>query len=136
MGIFAGAPLQSPDPWVVVPKGPRMVQSTIHEDSNSPTRFRRQGAFGGIGAANQNRLSRNFDAVIDDHRNAFNGRGDGGDDSDDEVDDVVGPLAQPHKFRRRGLSDSSIHSTYLSQADEDDLTERNEGGNSSSAVEL
>ncbi|KAF9067686.1 hypothetical protein BDP27DRAFT_1328526 [Rhodocollybia butyracea] len=102
LGIFAGAP-QSPDPWVVVPKGPRRVQSNLH-GAGSPVLFRRPDF--GLG----NRLSRNVDAVIDEHNTRSSPIAPGG--GEDEETDVVGPLMR-HTLRRRGLSDSSIHSTYM-----------------------
>ncbi|KAJ3788914.1 hypothetical protein GGU10DRAFT_344963 [Lentinula aff. detonsa] len=110
MGIFAGAPQPSPDPWVVVPKGPRRVQSTLYS-SESPTLFRRTGFDAG---SSSNFLSQNVDAVIDEQNTRLPIVDEG---AHGEEEDVITPLAQ-HKLRRRGLSDSSIHSTFMSQGDE------------------
>ncbi|KAJ4479042.1 hypothetical protein J3R30DRAFT_3702071 [Lentinula aciculospora] len=111
MGIFAGAPQPSPDPWVVVPKGPRRVQSTLY-NSEFPVVFHRP-EFDNA-ELNSNYLSRNVDAVIDEQ----NARLPMVDESaHGEEEDVITPLVQ-RRLRRRGLSDSSIHSTYTSQADE------------------
>ncbi|KAJ3964231.1 hypothetical protein EV361DRAFT_942574 [Lentinula raphanica] len=103
MGIFAGAPQPNPDPWVVVPKGPRRVQSTTLRNADSQTT-----------SSFSNYLSQNVDAVIDE-QNTRLPIVDEGEHGEDE--DVITPLMQ-HKLRRRGLSDSSIHSTFTNQADE------------------
>jgi hypothetical protein len=103
MEIFAGAPRAPTDPWVVLSKGPRRVQSFIlSADKPSPPPIRRTTG-SGRGAS---MLSRHVDAVID---------GDGPLQHDEGFDDVR-PLLQ-HKLHRRGLSDSSIHSTFTSHAD-------------------
>ncbi|KAF7310216.1 hypothetical protein MIND_00395300 [Mycena indigotica] len=95
MGIFAGAPRnRTPDPWVVVghPRAPR-----ANPLLNRP---------------GPNRMSRNVDAVLD-------GVGvRGGTEDADEEPDYVGPLLA-RTLRRRGLSDSSIHSTFAAHAAED-----------------
>jgi hypothetical protein len=125
MGIFAGAPPQSPDPWIVVPKGPRRVQSiTLNDGGDSSLLFRRQG-LGGLGVnTNNNRLSRNVDAVIDEQNpRSPIGHEVGGAGDETEEEDVVTPLMQ-RTLRRRGLSDSSVHSTYMGQADESTTSER------------
>ncbi|KAJ7094351.1 hypothetical protein C8R44DRAFT_890384 [Mycena epipterygia] len=100
MGIFAGAPrTRTPDPWVVIPnpKLPRQMPSLLH---GAP-----------LGRHHPNRMSRNVDAVLDGvgtpTRHA-------GDESGDEGPDYLGPLLE-RTLRRRGLSDSSIHSTFVSQ---------------------
>ncbi|KAF8076810.1 hypothetical protein FPV67DRAFT_1472745 [Lyophyllum atratum] len=102
MNIFAGAPQNAaPDPWVVIPKGPRRVQSFMKpaSDFNAGTIRRSTN----IGSA----ISRDVDAVIDVARPV----------QDDEEPDDLAPLLQ-RTLRRRGLSDSSIHSTFTSQAEE------------------
>ena len=116
MGIFAGAPVRrpSPDSWIVLPKASRVPVSV---GAGRPTAvnprtqvLREQRA--------QNRLSRNVDAVIDiaNHPGGLPGEGgDTGDDDDGETgeeNDDVGPLLR-RTLRRRGLSDSSIHSTFV-----------------------
>lgn len=109
MGIFAGAPRSStPDPWVVVPKGPRRVQSTM-PSAESPGLRRTHAA-----ARSANRMSRNVDAILDIQQTPTR------EDQESEEPDYLGPLLE-HKLRRRGLSDSSIHSTYISQAAEDSV---------------
>ncbi|KAJ7571938.1 hypothetical protein C8J56DRAFT_1176433 [Mycena floridula] len=87
MGIFAGAPA-IPDSWVVLPKVPRRVQSSIRPTETA-----------------NNRLSRNVDAIID-FANPPR--------EDDEEADYLGPLIQ-RGLRRKNLSDSSIHSTFMEQ---------------------
>ncbi|KAJ3907996.1 hypothetical protein F5879DRAFT_1054821 [Lentinula edodes] len=110
MGIFAGAPLSSPDPWVVVPKGPRRVQSTLYR-SESPVIFRQPGPDAGL---NPNFLSRNVDAVIDEQNTRLPMVDEG---ANGEEKDIITPLMH-HKLKRRGLSDSSIHSTFTGQGDD------------------
>ncbi len=97
MGIFAGAPrTTTPEPWVVLPRGPRRVQSTLRS-ATSPSAMR---------TSTSNRLSRNVDAVID--------AGTFPRTDDSEEPDFLGPLLD-HSLRRRGLSDSSIHSTFAAE---------------------
>ncbi|KAJ7458403.1 hypothetical protein B0H11DRAFT_2243101 [Mycena galericulata] len=94
MGIFAGAPrTRTPDPWVVIPH-PKL-----------PRRH-------------PNRMSRNVDAVLDGVGTPTRRTHDGEDEGDEEPD-YLGPLLE-RTLRRRGLSDSSIHSTFASQAPEED----------------
>jgi len=105
MEIFAGAPRAPTDPWIVLPKSPRRVQSFMQPiDALSPPRLRRPATSSrGAGSV----LSLDVDAVID---------GDGPPQHGEESDDVA-PLLQ-RTLRRRGLSDSSIHSTFTNRADE------------------
>ncbi|GLB34217.1 hypothetical protein LshimejAT787_0111010 [Lyophyllum shimeji] len=105
MGIFAGAPQNTmPDPWVVIPKGPRRVQSFM-----KPSKEFNAATIGGSGnRSNGNVISRDVDAVIDVERPI------GG--NDEESDDLAPLLSRT--LRRRGLSDSSIHSTFTSQAEQ------------------
>jgi hypothetical protein len=99
MGIFAGAPRSStPEPWVVLPKGPRRVPSRNLLEPVLP--FRRS-PMQDVGSAS--RLCRDVSAVIDVHQ-------------DEGEADLLPPLLE-RTLRRRGLSDSSIHSTFTSQAD-------------------
>ncbi|KAL0949202.1 hypothetical protein HGRIS_009280 [Hohenbuehelia grisea] len=101
MGIFAGAP-RAPsapaDPWVVVPKAPRRMKSTNLLADATISRSR------GVGQ----RFPRDVDAVVDGNPQARDG---------DEEADYVPPLLE-RTLRRRGLSDSSIHSTFLSHQDD------------------
>ncbi|KAJ7506672.1 hypothetical protein B0H11DRAFT_2323021 [Mycena galericulata] len=103
-----GAPrTRTPDPWVVIPhpKLPRRV----------PTALMRPG---GLGRQHPNRMSRNVDAVLDGVGTPTRRTHDGEDEGDEEPD-YLGPLLE-RTLRRRGLSDSSIHSTFASQAPEED----------------
>ncbi|ESK94111.1 hypothetical protein Moror_12778 [Moniliophthora roreri MCA 2997] len=112
MGIFAGAPRPStPDkePWVVLPRGPRRVQSTYRPNELfSPASAPRQ-TLQAEALLNRNRLSRNVDAILDSDQNPASPR----DKINEEEEDYVPPLLE-RTLRRRGLSDSSIHSTLLS----------------------
>ncbi|KAF9461989.1 hypothetical protein BDZ94DRAFT_1262166 [Collybia nuda] len=107
MGIFAGAPRNDvPDPWIVVPKGPRRVQSFMKpKDEYTPATIRRSSTKSGLGSMGG--LSRDVDAVIDVEGPLYT----------DEEPDYVAPLLE-RTLRRRGLSDSSIHSTFTNQADD------------------
>lgn len=101
MDIFAGAPRAPADPWVVLAKAPRRVHSFMQlANELSPPPPRRSANSGSM-------LSREVDAVID---------GEGPLQHDEESDHVA-PLLQ-RTLRHRGLSDSSIHSTFSSHADE------------------
>ncbi|KAL1747263.1 hypothetical protein HDZ31DRAFT_32388 [Schizophyllum fasciatum] len=125
--IFAGAPrpaVLTPDSWVVVPKGGSL------REPGTPA-FRRP-ALPGLGEPpQQQRLSRNVDAVIDvetpDRAREEGTRAGGSDGAEAEAADVLGPLAA-RRLRRRGLSDSSIHSTFLSQAPEPEAARAAEEG--------
>ncbi|KAH8835469.1 hypothetical protein DL96DRAFT_1574366 [Flagelloscypha sp. PMI_526] len=97
LSIFAGAPGRispTPDPWVVLPQPHSAGLSTPSRQPNTPS-FRR--ATMKPGAQTSHRMSRHLDAVID-----F---------------DVNVPII-PKTLRRRGLSDSSMHSTFTSHAEE------------------
>jgi len=108
MGIFAGAPRPAPaqaDSWVVVPKGPQRVQSSMNSVNLSAS----TSTIGrSTGRRNTNRLSRNVDAIIDVEHPQM---------ELDEEADTLPPLME-RTLHRRGLSDSSIHSTFTSHADE------------------
>ncbi|KAJ7034158.1 hypothetical protein C8F04DRAFT_1395617 [Mycena alexandri] len=116
MGIFAGAPvrMRTPDPWVVIPhpKLPKRMPTSL---------LRPPGA--GLGRHNPNRMSRNVEAVLDGvgtpqrRPGELDGDEVGGDGEGGE--DYLAPLLQ-RTLRRRGLSDSSIHSTFVAQGQEDD----------------
>lgn len=108
MGIFAGAPRPAPpqaDPWVVVPKGPQRAQSSMNSVNLSAS----TSTIGrSTGRRNANRLSRNVDAIIDVEHPQM--------ESDEEADTL--PPLMGRTLHRRGLSDSSIHSTFTSHAEE------------------
>lgn len=110
MGIFAGAPrvvTPNRESWVVVPvpKASRETPSSAALLSPDSARLIRGGW------NHPNRLSRNVDAVIDVGRTSSqSNKG----DVDEDEPDYVGPLLQ-RTLRRRGMSDSSIHSTFASQ---------------------
>ena len=104
MDIFAGAPRAPADPWVVLPKGPRRVHSFVRPADPLSSPPLRRPTNSGRDAATI--LSRDVDAVIDGE----------GPQQHEESDDV-GPLLQ-RTLRHRGLSDSSIHSTFKSHANE------------------
>ncbi|KAL0576958.1 hypothetical protein V5O48_005029 [Marasmius crinis-equi] len=115
MGIFAGAPRPTTpdrDPWVVLPRQPRRVQSTLHpSDAFTPANTIRANALqSGEEASRNKRLSRNVDAIIDSDRNRPPNLES---EEEDEAPDYVAPLLE-RTLRRRGLSDSSIHSTFMS----------------------
>ncbi|KAF5371188.1 hypothetical protein D9758_004215 [Tetrapyrgos nigripes] len=124
MGIFAGAPSQvgSPEPWVKIPRG-GTIPGPEQTDSmaSSPYRdYRRPNApdAGTIRANRNHRMSRHVDAVVDLENPPPGGAADEDDVDDDseEEPDRIGPLLE-RRLRRRGLSDSSIHSTYLQGED-------------------
>ncbi|EJD01634.1 uncharacterized protein FOMMEDRAFT_169713 [Fomitiporia mediterranea MF3/22] len=104
MGIFAGAPQpQKDDPWIFVTSKPdkrlRGQKSTM--DMRTATLTRSAGRWGAP------RLPRNVDAVVD--------SGSAIHDSDEEENDetnVPNTLLE-RTLRPRGLSDSSIRSTFL-----------------------
>ncbi|KAJ7620065.1 hypothetical protein FB45DRAFT_1006753 [Roridomyces roridus] len=103
-GIFVGAPrTRTPDPWVVIPhpKLPRRAPSTLL----------RPGP-----AQPVNRMSRTVDAMLDGVGTPTRPTAEGG---EGDEGDYVAPLLQ-RTLRRRGLSDSSMHSTFTSQAPDED----------------
>ncbi|KAG6857005.1 hypothetical protein H0H87_011099 [Tephrocybe sp. NHM501043] len=107
MNIFAGAPQHVTDPWVVVSKGPRRVPSFVKDQV--PVAEFSGGTLGrSAGRRNGNAISRDVDAVIDVQTPLR---------ADDETADDLAPLLQ-RTLRRRGLSDSSIHSTFTSHAED------------------
>lgn len=103
MGIFAGAPRDdTSDPWVVLPRVPRRVQSTYFR-SNAPD----NGSVTVGKAAGRKRhvshMSRDVDAVLDAEIICRNGL------EEENID---------HTFHRRGLSDSSIRSSFVNHAED------------------
>ena len=118
MGIFAGAP-QGPaqDSWVVLQKPPQTSPATRSNMLGAPSSLGKDGT---MHDHNAKRISRNVDAIIDANSPV-----------DDEVD-AIAPLIQ-RTLRRRVLSDSSIHSTFMSQSDDSRLVPH--GGDGPSARE-
>ncbi|KAH0839793.1 hypothetical protein J3R83DRAFT_738 [Lanmaoa asiatica] len=118
MGIFAGAPHpdDTSDPWVVLPRAPRRVQSAILTVEPTETGSATIGR-SAIRKRKPSRLSRDVDAILDAPSVSTRSI------EDSEADDIPGPLLE-RTLRRRGLSDSSIHSTFMSQGG---------GGNESAA---
>jgi hypothetical protein len=108
MGIFAGAPRPAApgaDPWIVVgPRPARGLRSGVSANNLNTTTITRAA---GRRMAGQ-RISRNVDAVIDNESVLH--------DSDDDDDDEGNTTLLERTLRPRGLSDSSIHSTFLEQA--------------------
>ncbi|KDQ29558.1 hypothetical protein PLEOSDRAFT_1064358 [Pleurotus ostreatus PC15] len=99
MDLFAGAPRVPTDPWILIPNAPKR-SATLNPDATIGRRWGRTGL---------SRFSRDVDAVIDipatpQPMNAA-------DVDTNEEQDEVPPLLQ-RTLRRRGLSDSSIHSTF------------------------
>ncbi|KAH9948736.1 hypothetical protein B0H21DRAFT_210945 [Amylocystis lapponica] len=103
MGIFAGAPRpeDSADPWIVIPRAQR--GATIPAVTVTNTAGPGPATLGRSALRNANRLSRTVDAVID-----AQGQGELG-----AAADVV-----PNRTLRRNLSDSSVHTTFMSHGEE------------------
>ncbi|KAF8207847.1 hypothetical protein K438DRAFT_1814403 [Mycena galopus ATCC 62051] len=115
MGIFAGAPrTRTPDPWIVIahpnPKPARPVPPSLLSPAAAAVRA--------SGRQHANRMSRNVDAVLDGVGTPVRQPA-SGDASGDDEPDYLAPLLH-RTLRRRGLSDSSIHSTFAAQAPEED----------------
>lgn len=114
MGIFAGAPQPPPkpidpaDPWVILAPGNAQTIRKAPPFMRNATGDMSTATIGRSAMRrNSNRLSRNVDAVIDvDTPQTV-----------DEEADFLPPLLE-RTLRRRGLSDSSIHSTFTNQGDE------------------
>ena len=138
MDIFAGAPrapMEPVDPWVVIPKPQRPAAREAyptqkrleHLSSGSATIGR--SAMRGLGVGHSpfgstKRLSRAVDAVIDPDRDRVLSRTHSGvaspirQSSDEERDVVTQDTVFERTLRPRGLSDSSIHTTFMSQAED------------------
>jgi len=99
MGIFAGAPRNDRnDSWVVLPPGSSRQQGSKGDQLRRATLGRATGW--ALDAADEDKpssLSRNVDAVIDPQASP----------------DERGGIDPARTLRTRGLSDSSIRSTYL-----------------------
>ncbi|KAG6336481.1 hypothetical protein ID866_2595 [Astraeus odoratus] len=116
MGIFAGAPRPEDisDPWVVLPRIPRRVQSTYFRCDPSDGSPATMGKYVSR-KRHMPQMSRDVDAVLDAEiicRNDLRG-------SDGPV-----PLPPDRPIHRRGLSDSSIHSTFIAQEEAGPCTQR------------
>ncbi|THH05088.1 hypothetical protein EW145_g5054 [Phellinidium pouzarii] len=110
MGIFAGAPqVQGIDPWVILPKPQRKLRNAPSAmNMRTATLTRSAGRWAG------SRLSRNVDAVIDSESAVHNS-----DDEDDEIN--VAETLLERTLRPRGLSDSSIRSTFINDEDKSNV---------------
>ena len=118
MNIFAGAPRVSPtsDPWVMVPKhqGDTMGARRIDLSGNATigrSALRRSTVAPSMSASSSHGLSRVVDAVIDSQTSPII--------QDDETRDIVPSTLLERTLRRRGLSDTSIHTTYMDHAAEE-----------------
>ncbi|KAL4081515.1 hypothetical protein V8B97DRAFT_1863528 [Scleroderma yunnanense] len=104
MDIFAGAPRidDASDPWVVLPRVPRRVRSTyfgFEVPDSGPATMGRAAAR----KRHVSHMSRDVDAVLDAgfvRRNGF---------EEDDIDQTL---------HRRGLSDSSIHSSFIDHTED------------------
>lgn len=117
MGIFAGAPHpnDAADPWVVLPPAPRRVRSTFFK-SDEPSQSGTTTIDRSLARKRSDlHLSREIDADTSPEHG--------------EADDIPGPLLE-RTLRRRGLSDSSIHSTYMNQVEQRTPAEPSTGGGS------
>ena len=126
-GIFAGAPrsVSSNDSWVVIPD--KVRSSSRLRNSSSTANFGNNTLPLTATRVSRNRLSRNVDAVIDGISHGggilneeFRSTGDpaktGENGSGDDPDFRPTGLEKTRTFHSRGLSDSSIHSTFLAVA--------------------
>lgn len=118
MGIFAGAPHpdDGADQWVVLPRA-RRVRSTYFKSANLEQSSIATVDGSAVSKQGNSQLSREVAAVIDTDTNR----------ELEEANDIPGPLPE-RTLRRRGLSDSSIHSTYMSQAEHNVLGEPSNRG--------
>jgi hypothetical protein len=109
MGIFAGAPHPDDvsDPWVVLPRGPRRVQSIFLKAEPAETGTATIGR-SAVRKRKPSQLSRDVDAIL--IASSVSPRR----TEDSEADDIPGPLLE-RTLHRRGLSDSSMHSTFMNQ---------------------
>lgn len=126
MGIFAGAPAPRPEgsePWVVIPRAPRSAGAGPSRVNTLPLTGPENTAT--LGRSTAKRLSRVVDAMIDSNAAASGTHRQGGQDDGDRV--AQSTLLE-RTLSRRGLSDSSIHTTFLQhggdggndEGDEDD----------------
>jgi len=111
MGIFAGAPHpdDTSDPWVVLPRPLHRVQSVFLTAGSAETGTATIGR--SVARKRElSQLSRGVDAII--VAPSVSPRVE-----DLEAVDIPGPLLE-RILHRRGLSDSSIHSTFMNQGGE------------------
>ncbi|KAF5329047.1 hypothetical protein D9611_013837 [Ephemerocybe angulata] len=114
MNIFAGAPKPQEDPWVVLPRaGPRRVQSSYLNSNANATLGTATLGRSNFKKANRLSMSRNVDAVIDSEQALASVL-----PEEAEEADYIAPLPEYRTLRRRGLSDSSIHSTFTNHGEE------------------
>ncbi|CAL1700090.1 unnamed protein product [Somion occarium] len=138
MNIFAGAPrptADSGDPWIVVPKAQRATQRS--PDVNGSATIGRSGVrnltvdgsmtlqAGSRHPSANKRLSRIVDAVIDrdPSQQGFSptrGHDTDEDDPTSEGRDLVQDTLLERTLRPRGLSDSSIHTTFMAHGERDE----------------
>ncbi|THH31890.1 hypothetical protein EUX98_g2274 [Antrodiella citrinella] len=154
MDIFAGAPrptTDSNDPWIVVPKPQRLAVNrpsalaTSHSTGsatfgrNTLRHFSSIAKFDGEttvttstiigkGTPSRKRLSRVVDAMIDRDVPASPPRRRDKVDEDDEARDVVHDTLLERTLRPRGLSDSSIHTTFTNHGGADPDENGEHGG--------
>jgi hypothetical protein len=123
MDIFAGAPRAEPDPWVVIPKAerpvPRARAPPNSQRASEATTIGRSTMRSLGGGMNTNRLPRNVDAVIDGKAPDFSPEGEDGGD--------FHPRLLERTLRPRGLSDSSIHSTFVQHGEQAPSPVSNDG---------
>ncbi|KAI0722287.1 hypothetical protein C8T65DRAFT_628860 [Cerioporus squamosus] len=116
MDIFAGAPKPAEgDPWIVVGRPPssnRLNRKTSLSGMNKASAAATIGRASLRHSTPGKRLSRIVDAVIDSPQL---GSGDGADPGSDQSD---GPPPALERALRRGLSDSSIRTTFTQHGDE------------------
>ena len=131
MGIFAGAPRPvEGDPWVVIPRVPSASANASRKVTRmaSVAGMNNAAATATIGraslrhAASGRRLSRIVDAMIDTPQPAAPseaaGQGLHDRDTDDSGNDSGGPPPALERALRRGLSDSSVHTTFTQHGDD------------------
>ena len=107
MDIFAGAPraVNNADPWVVIPKPTRASSVAVRRYDFAGGNTIGRSAVRNVANSNA-KLSRVVDAVID------------GTQPEGEERDVVSDTLLQRTLRPRGLSDSSIRTTFLNQEDD------------------
>ncbi|KAI0920845.1 hypothetical protein AcW1_004995 [Taiwanofungus camphoratus] len=106
MGIFAGAPrpAEGADPWVVIQRPQR--GTTVPNVGGANGSSAGTATIGRSAVRNMNsRLSRTVDAVIDSHA------------AQGEEQDVVQSTLLERTLSRRGMSDSSIHTTFMNHGE-------------------
>lgn len=118
MGIFAGAPHpdDAADQWVVLPRA-RRTRSTYFKSADPSQSSIATVDGSAVSKQGNSQMPREIAAVIDTDTNR----------ELEEANDTPGPLPE-RTLRRRGLSDSSIHSTYMNQAEHNVLAEPSDRG--------